>query len=197
VSRFLLSSAGLVCLLVAVGCTDDNDFDPRAGAVPSGPPSAKGTLVFDWSIEGRQDADACVEVGATTFDAIIVDEGYVISELTVPCEDFAASIDLYVDDFLARSSLLDDRRFPALGRVIEDLFIIEEGRVTQLVMDFPSTPVPRDPAADAGAPPPGSGDAGSVASPDAAAPDDETPPGDDEPGPDDETPDAGAADAAP
>lgn len=188
-SRFLLSSAGLACLL-AVGC-DDDDFGPYGPGGPGGPgePTVTGTLVFDWSIDGRKDAEACVEAGAVTFDAIIVDEGWVVRDVTVPCEDFEASIDLYVDDFLARSSLLDESLVPALGRIIEDLFLIEEGRVTHLVMDFPLAAIPTDPVPDAGTPPPGPADAGPLPTPDAAPPE--------EPPPDDGTPDAGAADAAP
>jgi hypothetical protein len=182
----------LVCALVAVGCTDD-DFDPPR---PPGQPASTGELVFDWSIQGRQDAEACVEVGAISFDAIIVDEGFVVRDLSVPCEDFEASVSLYVDDFLARSSLLDDRSVPAVGRIVEDLFVIEEGRVTHLVIDFPAAPVPMDPAADAGVPAPGSGDGGSSVSPDAAAPDEPTPP-DGEGPPDAGTLDAGADAAAP
>ena len=191
-SRFLLSRAGLASVLLAVGCSDD-EFDYPGPSGPVGPPSATGTLVFDWSIEGRQDADACVEVGAVSFDAIIVDEGFVIRDLSVPCEDFETSVELYVDDFLARSSLLDEDKRPAVGRIIEDLFVIEEGRVTHLVMDYLGAPVPMDPAPDAGVPAPADG--GATVSPDAAPPDEETPP-DSGPPPED-APDAGAADAAP
>jgi hypothetical protein len=193
VSRLLLSSAGLASVLLAVGCSDD-EFGSQGPSGPSGPPAATGTLVFDWSIEGRQDAEACVEVGAVSFDAIIVDEGFVIRDLSVPCEDFEARVELYVDDFLARSSLLDEQQRPAVGRIIEDLFVIEEGRVTHLVMDYLGAPVPMDPVPDAGAPVPG-GDAGSTVPPDAAPPADETP--DAGPPAEDGTPDAGAADAAP
>jgi hypothetical protein len=193
VSRFLVSCAGLVSLLLAVSCDDDDDFGPGGPSEPR-PSSATGTLVFDWSIQGRQDAEACVEVGAVSFDAIIVDEGWVIRDVSFPCEDFEASIELYVDDFLARSSLLDEEKAPAVGRIIEDLFVIEEGRVTHLVTDFPTAPVPMDPESDAGVP--GSGDGGPSASPDAAPPDEEAPP-DAGPPPEDGTPDAGAPDAAP
>jgi hypothetical protein len=115
----------------------------------------------------------------------------VVRDVSVPCEDFEATFELYVDDFLARSSLLDERKVPAVGRIIEDLFVIEEARVTHLVMDFPSAAVPTDPVPDAGAPVPASGDAGPGVEPDAAPPDDGEPP------PDDGTPDAGAPDAAP
>lgn len=193
-SRFLLSSAGLVSVLLALGC-DDDEFGSAGPSGPSGPPAATGTLVFDWSIEGRQDAEACVEVGAVSFDAIIVDEGFVVRDLSVPCEDFEARVELYTDDFLARSSLLDEEQRPAVGRIIEDLFVIEEGRVTHLVMDYQGAPVPMDPVPDAGTPVPGV-DGGFTVSPDAGAPDEDTPP-DAGPPPEDGTPDAGAADAAP
>lgn len=189
-SRFLLSIAGLASLLLAVGC-DDDEFRSDGPSGPPGPPAATGTLVFDWSIDGRQDAEACVEIGAVSFDAIIVDEGWVVRDVSVPCEDFGASVELYVDDFLARSSLLDERRVPAVGRIIEDLFVIEEARLTHLVMDFPIAPVPMDPVPDAGAPVPDVDDAGPSVEADAAPPDDGQPP------PDDGTPDAGAPDAAP
>lgn len=187
-SRFLLSSAALVSLLLNVGC-DDDEFGPYGPSGPPGPgaPVASGTLVFDWSIEGRQDPEACVEFGAVTFDAIIVDEGWVIRNLTLPCEDFEARVELYVDDFLTRSSLLDETGAPALGRIIEDLFVIEEDRVTHLVIDFPAAATPMDPTPDAGVPPPGAADGGPT----------EEPPPDEEPPLDGETPDAGTADAAP
>jgi hypothetical protein len=179
----------LVSALAAGGCSDDDDDYPTQP--PPGSGSATGTLVFDWSIEGRQDADACVEAGAVSFDAIIVDEGFVIRSLSVPCEDFEASVELYVDDFLARSSLLAESRRPALGRIIEDLFLIDEGKETRLILDFPIAAVPMepmDPVPDAGAP--ASPDAGPVVSPDAGPPPDAGTP-------DEATPDAGAADAAP
>ncbi|HTV17527.1 MAG TPA: hypothetical protein VMG12_02620, partial [Polyangiaceae bacterium] len=109
--------------LLAVAC-DESDDDWRGGGGPPSLPEPVGTLVFDWSIEGRQDADACVEAEAATFDAIIVDQGYVVASISVPCEDFEASVGLYEDDFLARSSLLDASGRPALGRIFEDLFVI-------------------------------------------------------------------------
>lgn len=187
VSRFLLSTACLISALAAIGCSDDDDFG--APPPPPGPGTAVGTLVFDWSIQGRQDADACVEVGAISFDAIMVDEGFVVGDVSAPCEDFEASVDLYVDDYLARSTLLDDRRLPALGRIIEDFFVIDEGLETRLILDFPGTALPMDPAPDAGLPDGGPGD---VASPDAAP---NEPPSDAGTLPDELTPDAGEPDA--
>ena len=166
VSRYPLILACLVPFL-AVACDDDDDDWRRP---PPELPEAVGSLVFDWSIEGRQDADACVEVEAVTFEAIIVDEGFIIGGVSAPCEDFEARVDLYEDDFLARSSLLDASGRPALGRIFEDLFVIGEGQETRLVMDFPSQPVPMDPVPDAGLPP-STPDAGEAATPDAATPD--------------------------
>jgi hypothetical protein len=178
----------LISALAASGCSDDDDFGAPPPP-PPGPGSAVGTLVFDWSIQGRQDADVCVEVGAISFDAIIVDEGFVVGDVSAPCEDFEASVDLYVDDFLARSTLLDDRRLPALGRIIDDFFLIDEGLETRLILDFPGTAVPMEPAPDAGLPDAGPGDVGSPdASPDEPLPNAGSLP-------DEATPDAGAPDA--
>src|SRR5262245_3199624 len=102
-SRFLLSSVCLLSALSVSACDDDDDrLDDFGPGMPSGPVTT-GTLVFDWSIEGRKDADACVEAGAVTFDAIIVDEGYVIGDVSAPCEDFTTGVNLYTDDFLTRS----------------------------------------------------------------------------------------------
>lgn len=184
VSRSLFARACWLAALVCA-CSEDDDFGSRRPG--PGSPSATGTLVFDWSIEGRKDAEACEEAGAVTFEAVVIDEGFLIGDVVVPCEDFEARVDLYVDDFLTRCSLLDERGVPALGRIIEDLFVIAEGKETRLVMDFPSAPVPMDPVPDAGAPPPA--DAGADTAPGAEDP----PPA--EPPPPGDPADAGAPDA--
>lgn len=190
VSRLLLTGAcSLFALLCA--CSEDDGFDPQRPPPTTQRPT--GTLVFDWSIEGRKDADACDEVGALTFEAIVVDEGFVIGDVSAPCEDFETSVELYADDFLTRSSLLDVEGVPALRRIIEDIFVIAEDKVTRLVMDFPSAAEPMDPVPDAGVPLP-EPDAGPATTPDAAPPEEETPPVGD--GLDAGVPDAAAPDAA-
>jgi len=138
-------------------------------------------LELSWSIDGRTDSTVCEEVGAVAFAVELYDEGYFVGDLYVPCEDFTTSQDLYVDDYLARSTLVDEDGFAVFRRVVEDFFDITEGEVTRLVMDFPSGAAPvTPPAPDAGAPVPDAGepatDAGLTsddlpAAPDAAAPD--------------------------
>ena len=181
------SSACLVAVLLGA-CSEDDDWGPPRPP-PGGQPSATGTLIFDWSIEGAKDVEACDEAGAVSFEAIIVDEGFVIGDVSAPCEDFETSVELYVDDFLSRASLLDADGVPALGRIIEDLFTIGDGQVTRILMDFPSAAVPMDPMPDAGPPEPSEPDAGpsEPSEPDASAPVEETPP--------EATPDAGVVDA--
>jgi hypothetical protein len=154
VSRTLLFSACLCSTLVVSACNDEGSYQ-QSDPYPSGPntPTATGTLEFRWSIDGRQEAAACTEAGVVTFDAVIVDEGFVIGEVRAPCTDFETSAELYTDDFLARSTLIDERGSPALRRIVEDAFEIAEDKLTRLVIDFPTAAVPMDPEADAGAPP--------------------------------------------
>jgi hypothetical protein len=131
--------------------TDDHDF--RYGDAPTQPSGPAGTLEYHWSINGRQEAEDCVDVGAVLFESVVIDRGFVVDGVTVPCEEFEARLSLYQDDFLARSALTDARGYPALGRIIEDIFLIDASQVTTLVMDFPSAALPTQPAADAGTPP--------------------------------------------
>lgn len=122
---------------------------------------ATGTLEMSWSIEGRQDAAACEEVGAIAFDTVLYDQGFAIGRWRAPCADFERSIDLFVDDFVTRSTLIDVNESAVLRRVVEDRFVILEGQVTQVVIDFPLPGSPMPPSPDAGAAP--ASDAGAPA----------------------------------
>jgi hypothetical protein len=132
------------------GCSDDRD-SPYPSSPPP-PPSLDGTLEYSWTINGRQVAGDCAEAGAVSFESVIVDHGFVIDGERVPCEDFELSVPIYAGDFLSRSALTDVNRVPALRRIVEDTFDIQDGKVTTLVIDFPSPPLPMDPEPDAGAP---------------------------------------------
>jgi len=155
-------------LLVLGACAEDDDDHYRG--YPPPPPDTTGTLEFQWSIGGERDPAACASAGALTFQSLIADGGYVVDDIVADCESFEASMPLYTDDFRARSALVNNNGFPVLRRIVEDLFVIEEGRVTRLVIDFPLPPVPLSPdaggmppvsEADAGAPPVEVIDAGS------------------------------------
>jgi hypothetical protein len=153
-----------------VACSED---DNEGFYGPSRPVALDGLLQYRWSINGRQVADDCADVGAVLFESVVLDEGYVVDGVTVACEDFEATLPLYRDDFLARSAITDVNGRPAVGRVIENLFEIDSDKVTTLVLDFPSAALPMDPGTEV----PGA-DAGVVvppAVPDAGTPDEPTP----------------------
>jgi hypothetical protein len=133
-----------------IACSERDDDWGYVPVVP--PPAATGTLEYRWSINGRHQAEDCDTVGAVLFESLVADEGFLIDRVSAPCEDFEASLPLYPDDFRARSALTDASGLLAVGRVTEDVFLIEDGKVTTLVMDFLNAAVPMDPAADAGVP---------------------------------------------
>lgn len=163
-------------------CSDDDDDYGDRGPRPELP---YGTVEVRWSIGGRTDAEACEEVGAVAFQMALYDEGYFVGDVEAPCADFGATQELYVDDYLARSTLLDEDGFYVLRRVFEDFFEVAEDQVTLLEMDFPdmaAAPMEPGTATDAGAdaggepapgeqldagasPPPDAGDAGADAGP--------------------------------
>jgi hypothetical protein len=146
VSRILLL-AGACWLLF--GCSDDEPAAPPP-PVPSG---ETGILAYSWSIQGQKVAADCAAVGAVAFQSIVVDRGYIIDGVRVPCTDFETRLQLYTGAFLSRGSLVETDGFPATGRISEDIFVIEQGKVTTLVIDFPDSAQPMDPAsADAGSP---------------------------------------------
>jgi hypothetical protein len=163
VSRALLFAC---CCSLAASLACSEDHDERFGPYPPPSPERLGTVEFRWSIDGAQDPAACAAAEAATFQSLIADGGYIVEDIAAPCEDFSATLPLFVDDFRARSSLVSVSGYPVLGRIVEDLFVVERAHVTRLVIDFPSRalPVPLDagapePAPDAGGVPP-EGDAG-------------------------------------
>lgn len=135
-------------LAVSLGCSDER-------AEPSqrypAPPQRLGLLELSWSIDGEQDPAACAGAGAATFQSLIADGGFIVESIAAPCDTFEVSIPLFRDDFRARSALVSVDGFPVLRRIVEDLFLIEDGRVTRIVIDFPTPGAPVSP--DAGAPP--------------------------------------------
>jgi hypothetical protein len=157
-----MSKLGLLCVascavIFAAGCDDDDDFD----APPVGPP-ASGTLSLSWSIDGRQDAAACEEIGAVAFWTAVVDQGFVVEDLRVPCDEFRASLVLYADDFLVRSTLLDDAGLQVVRRVVEDTVVIEGDQGVELSIDFPGVALPPTPDGGIGPGLPGAPDAGAA-----------------------------------
>ncbi len=164
----------LLCASSVLGmsaCSGDDDYDGDRGPRPELP---SGMLEVRWSIAGRTDAEVCDEVGAVAFQMDLYDEGYFVGDIEVPCADFSVTQELYVDDYLARSTLLDEDGFFVVRRVVEDFFDVSENQVTRLEMDFPdmaAAPMEPDagvPASDSGGPPaPAETDAGLSPPPDA------------------------------
>jgi hypothetical protein len=138
---------------MTVACSDDEpDLQPYS---PVPVPGTRGTLEYNWTINGGRVESDCEAIGALLFEAIIIDQGFRVADVTVPCEDFHASVELYADDFVSRSALTDASAKLAVGRIIEDRFTIADGLVTTLSADFMQTPVPMEPPPpDAGLPPP-------------------------------------------
>jgi hypothetical protein len=93
------------------------------------------------------------------------DEGFIVEDLSVPCDEFRASLVLYADDFRVRSTLLDDAGFQVVQRVVEDTVVIRGDQGVTLSMDFPGVALP--PTPDGGVAPgvPGAPDAGTGSAP--------------------------------
>jgi hypothetical protein len=144
-----------VCFaLLASGCSDDDDHDEGRPL----PPIGTGTLQFSWTIDGLSDLAACEAVAATAFEIQVFDEGYFVNGAQAPCDAFETSVELYVDDYVSRVTLVDVDGYAVTRRVVEDYFLIEEGQVTRLAVDFPTGAPGAEP--DAGVVPPA--DAGVV-----------------------------------
>ncbi len=140
-------------------CSEDGYGDPGDRTVP---PRPVGTVELSWSIDGRTEAAACEALQAEAFEVLIFDERFFVLEHEAPCADFVTRLDLFVDDYIARTTLVDPRDFLVTPRVVEDYFQIEEGALTRLSIDFPSAAA--EPVTDAGAgaplPDAGLGDSG-------------------------------------
>jgi hypothetical protein len=141
----------LLCASLCPACSDDDDADDDRSA----PARPVGTLELSWSIDGQTDPAVCQTLGAEAFEVIIFDEGFFVTEREPPCTDFVTSLDLFVDDYVARTTLVDANDFLVTRRTVEDYFQINEGRVTRLAVDFPSDSAPplTPPLTDAGVAP--------------------------------------------
>lgn len=149
-SRILLLAA-CTCWL-AVACSDEPDPLPYS---PVPLPGTAGTLEYEWTINGRRVESDCAALGAVFFEAVIIDQGFAVADVAVPCDDFHASVELYADNFLSRSALVDVSGYPAAGRILEDRFAIADGLVTTLISNFTDAPVPMDPSSQPPPPEPG------------------------------------------
>jgi hypothetical protein len=94
-------------------------------------------------------------VEATAFEVQVFDQGWFVTGAQAPCDEFETTLELYVDDYVSRVTLVDAEGYAVTRRVVEDYFEIEEGQVTRLSVDFPNaSSMPMVPEADAGVIPP-------------------------------------------
>lgn len=140
----------LCCALLASGCADDDGYDERRPL----PPPGTGTLQFNWTIGGASDLAACEAVEATAFEIQVFDQGFFVTGAQAPCDEFETTVELYVDDYVSRVTLVDAEGYAVTRRVVEDYFLIEEGQVTRLAVDFPTGSAGPGPDGDAGVVPP-------------------------------------------
>jgi hypothetical protein len=148
----------LCCTLAITACGEDHDFDAPSGRDP-GPPAPAATLAINWTIDGARDPALCDAVGATSFDAIISSHGFLVTQIDVPCADFETRLNLWVDNFIIQSTLVNAQFVSATRRSVRDLVTLSATGVTVLSVDLPSMqsmlegpdagamPVPDDPEA--------------------------------------------------
>lgn len=129
--KALFATAALaVCTLT--GCFIDDDDDFRSEFV--GP----GTLVVDWSIDGRQDAFVCADFGVDSISiAVETTSGFYIGEYVQACEAFATSIPLDPDTYFADAVLLDRAGREITTAVPIDPFSVFGDDVIEIPIDFP------------------------------------------------------------
>lgn len=139
------------CALLVTGCSDDHDDDDQRGSLP---PRGTGTLQFNWTIGGESALAACEAVEATAFEIQVFDQGFFVTGAQAPCDEFETTVELYVDDYVSRVTLVDAEGYAVTRRVVEDYFLIEEGLVTRLAVDFPTGSAGPRPDGDAGGVPP-------------------------------------------
>lgn len=107
-------------------------------------------MQFSWTVGGASDLAACEAVEATAFEVQVFDQGWFVTGAQAPCEEFETTLELYVDDYVSRVTLVDADGYAVTRRVVEDYFEIEEGEVTRLSVDFPDASMLPRPEADAG-----------------------------------------------
>lgn len=109
---------------------DDDDFESEF----RGP----GELIVDWSIAGGQDPDLCFELGASSISIVVqTSTGAFVGDFRQACEEFATSIVLDPDFYIADAVLLDPADQERTTAVQIDRFtIFGDDRLT-IPIDFP------------------------------------------------------------
>lgn len=114
----------------ASACSDD-DLDVYDPAI--------GTVEFSWTIQGQTDASSCETLGAEAFEVALLDDGFLVQEFEIPCEQFSGRVDVAVDDYVARTTLVDEQDFPVTQRIASSIFTVLEGETEAVSVDFPES----------------------------------------------------------
>jgi len=97
-----------------------------------------GTLLVDWTVEGRHATAACRETGADTVNiAISTGHETLVDEFQELCETFEVSVDLLPGTYLIDATLLDANGVEITTTVTDRVFI-DPGVVTTSAVDFPA-----------------------------------------------------------
>ena len=123
-----LAASATGCFIVA----EDDTAPP--------PPYVSGSLIVDWSIDGRKDPGECRQ-GAVESISIVVETAYgtFVGEYEQACEAFATSIELEPGDYVADVVLLDPTGSERTTRIRVRPFQIYSYDTAVLPVDFPAS----------------------------------------------------------
>jgi len=115
-----------------VGCSDDDDVQAPV-------PASTGTVQLNWTIGGRTDPELCARFGVAAFHVVVFNAGWAGDRLEFPCEDFSASLKLFVGDYAVRMTLLDQGHFRLTERSVTTTFILDQDEQEVIDVDFPES----------------------------------------------------------
>jgi hypothetical protein len=119
--------AGASLVLMACGADEDSE------------PIETGLLTVEWSLLSGFDPGACSTFGADRMELVIFDElGEVVTEVEAPCDDFAATIELFDGIYDADATLVDAADFAVTTTEQLDALDILPGSELVVELDFPA-----------------------------------------------------------
>jgi hypothetical protein len=108
------TSLALLVSAIGSGCAGGSDTA-----------SGTGTLVIEWSIEGRNDAASCRALDAASLE-IQISRGFEdpVTEVEAPCDAFSKEIELFDGEYDIRGTLVDASGEPAaLKKIVVDVLV--------------------------------------------------------------------------
>jgi hypothetical protein len=98
-----------------------------------------GTVQLNWTIGGQASPDMCGQFAVAAFHVTLIDDGFVVDRFEFPCEDFSASLKLFVDDYAVRTTLVDAGNFRLTDRTVTTTFSLFQGEREVIDVDFPES----------------------------------------------------------